>query len=79
MDLSSFFGYVPPRGQTAQNVPVQQAVWLVPLAVAQSDVQYLTQPVAQSADQPVVRRGGHSLVEAPRTDVPQRPARITWP
>lgn len=25
VDLSGFFGYVPPRGQTAQNAPVQRA------------------------------------------------------
>ena len=103
MDLSSFFGYVPPRGQTAQNVPVQPAVRLVQLPAEQSvvgsaagsasqssmqlstqsatqwDLQYSAQPVAQSGDQPVVRRGGHSPVEAPKTDVPQHRTRITWP
>jgi hypothetical protein len=107
-DLSSFFGYVPPRGQTAQNVPVQPAVRLIQQSVEQSavgsavgsasqsptqsptqpptqsatqwDLQYSMQPVAQSADQPVVRRGGRPLVQAPKTELPVRhPPRITWP
>jgi hypothetical protein len=63
-DLSSFFGYVPPRGQTAQNVPVQQAARLVPLVAAQSglgsavataspsSMQPSSQPSSQPATQP---------------------------
>ena len=131
-DLSGFFGYVPPRGQTARHVPLRRAVLLAPLpteqaglepasefatqppaqtdippdmsadmppdmspdmppdtspdmpsdtlAAAQWDLWYSRQPVAQSADQPVVRRGARAFVQAPRTDVPQpRPRRITWP
>ncbi|MFI5311826.1 MAG: hypothetical protein ACHQQ3_11360 [Gemmatimonadales bacterium] len=76
VDLSAFFGYVPPRGQSAQNVPLPPGVRFIPAfwdgAVQPSappaaespdpsdpawDVQYSTQPVAQSLDKPIVRRG----------------------